>query len=469
LDDGHEVNRFPLAAAPIYLSYSPDGQRFAAISESGGRQTVSVHDTTTGATQSSHVFDDQLGVIDWHPGGRWIAVADGSGAVTLIDTQTAETRILGHHKAQGATTIFSPDGQYLFSGGWERELICWDLRPMQRAFTVGLDSFLVQFRADGRQCAIITKSAVQLHAFERPTHREFAEDLGARLRRAVFSSDGRWLAASADNRGAVWDLARGGPGALAEEAFEAHLFFTPDGREMFGSRSRGEGGDCFRWRITPATNAAIRLERLPIPKPGGFTFLCLNSNAVVLTSSKGSQILALEEIESGSDRWARTSPGITGASPDGRWLGIYRPYSTSLYIYSLPGLERVAKLAHPANIGGFEFCPSMDEVAIVSSRGGLKFWSTKNWERTRALNNFRGIVFAADGHSWWLTKDSRTAGLYDSRTLEALLLLPSGMLPLALSPDGCQLAVSLDARRLQLWDMAEVRKTFRDLGVDWQE
>src|SRR5438132_13983824 len=186
-----------------------------------------------------------------------------------------------------------------------------------------------------------------------------------------------------------------------------------------------------------------------------------------MVSSKGSQVLPPEQIELGSDRWAPTIPGINGVSPDRRWLGIYRPFSTSLYVYRLPDLERVAKLAQPASFGDFQFSPRGDEVAITSSRAGVEFWSTTTWQRTRALTNFRRLLYTPDARGLWLTKDQRTAGLYDARTLEPLLLLPTGMLPLALSPDGQRVAVSVDAQRLQVWDLAALRKQFRELGLDW--
>jgi hypothetical protein len=66
-----------------------------------------------------------------------------------------------------------------------------------------------------------------------------------------------------------------------------------------------------------------------------------------------------------------------------------------------------------------------------------------------------------------VAKDQRSAGLYDARTLEPLLLLPTGTLPLALSQNGRYLAASLDARYLQVWDLTEVRQKFRELGLDW--
>jgi hypothetical protein len=43
------------------------------------------------------------------------------------------------------------------------------------------------------------------------------------------------------------------------------------------------------------------------------------------------------------------------------------------------------------------------------------------------------------------------------------------MLPLAISPDGRQLAVSIDGQRLQVWDLAALREQFRALGLDWGE
>ncbi|HTD66908.1 MAG TPA: hypothetical protein VK846_10310, partial [Candidatus Limnocylindria bacterium] len=85
----------------------------------------------------------------------------------------------------------------------------------------------------------------------------------------------------------------------------------------------------------------------------------------------------------------------------------------------------------------------------------------------RSLTNFGRLLYATDARAAWLERDSRTAGLYDKQTLEPLLLLPLGMLPMAVSADGRQLAVKVDGRRLQVWDMDELRRQLRDLGLDW--
>ena len=62
---------------------------------------------------------------------------------------------------------------------------------------------------------------------------------------------------------------------------------------------------------------------------------------------------------------------------------------------------------------------------------------------------------------------NRVAGLYHLGTLKPLVLLPGDTTPLALSPDGRHLAVSVDARRLQVWDLVEVRDQLQALGLSW--
>lgn len=257
-------------------------------------------------------------------------------------------------------------------------MICWDARTLQRAFGIALNSWPPRFRADGRALGVETRTSVQLYSFEQPSgFREFAENIGPRLRFAAFSPDGRWLAASTDKRAGVWDLARGGLGAFRDDAYVTHFYFTPDGRELFGSRNKDGDYERFRWRIAPATKdgGPPQLERLSLHKPAGFAFLSLRSNSVVMASTNGTQLLAPEEVETGKEDWTRSYPGFNGVSRDGRWLGIFRPYTPSLYIHRLPGLERIAKLTHPANIGFFEFPPLSEEVALQSGKG-VGLWRT---------------------------------------------------------------------------------------------
>jgi hypothetical protein len=162
----------------------------------------------------------------------------------------------------------------------------------------------------------------------------------------------------------------------------------------------------------------------------------------------------------------RAIRGINGISPDGQWLGINQPFSPLLEVYRPPAMEHVTTLRSQGNIIDFAFPPTGDEVAI-NSRTGVEFWSTNTWTRTRVLTNFAEVLFSPEGSTWWLTTDLRTAGLYDASSLECLLALPTGVLPLAVSRDGRFLAVSGDLRYLRVWDLADIKLQLRELGLDW--
>jgi WD40 repeat protein/predicted Ser/Thr protein kinase len=481
LDEGRELGPYQTPGLPYLLRYSWNGERFAAAHSLGKKRSrddypsedssgISIQDATTGALIASNVFPF-VRDFQWHPSGQWLAVPDDSGAVHSMDARTGALQLLGRHRAQAVSTAFSPDGAWLLSGGWERELICWDARARRRAFTAGLGSWVARFRADGKACAVERDSGIQWHQFETPTaQREFAEDLGTRLRHAAFSVDGRWLAASGNQRSALWDLSsRDASGAtLGEEPREAQFFFSPDGTELFASRGREGDGEPFRWQLKAASQPGDPpvVRRLPLQRPPGFTSLAGHSNVFVVMATNGSKVFRHDELETGSDRWKATVLGVNRVSPDGRWFAVCPAFTRLVSVYRLPDMEFVARLRHPANVGSFEFSPRGNELAVYSSRL-IELWSTETWQPARTLTNFSRLLYTPDARTVWLERDARTAGLYDIVTLEPLLLLPTGMLPFACSPDSRKLAVKVDGHRLQLWDLEELRNQLRALGLDW--
>jgi hypothetical protein len=188
----------------------------------------------------------------------------------------------------------------------------------------------------------------------------------------------------------------------------------------------------------------------------------------MFTGTRGSRLVGYDQLAADHQSWKPTAPGLNGVSPDGRWLGMYLSYSPYFFAYRLPELARVASLTNEGSIGQFEFSPKGDEVAI-SRRGGVEFWSTTNWKQLRCLTNYSSLLYSPDAETFWLSTDWRTAGLYDARTVDPILPLPRNTVPLAVSQDGSHLAVSVDLRRMQVWDLGEMRRQLRGLGLDWRE
>jgi hypothetical protein len=114
------------------------------------------------------------------------------------------------------------------------------------------------------------------------------------------------------------------------------------------------------------------------------------------------------------------------------------------------------------------FTPRSDELAVATATS-VTFFDTARWERRRrfavSLDRNADLIFAADGGTFWLVNNAGSAALHDTRTFETLLPLPAGTIPLAVSPDGTHLAVSVNGRSIQVWDLDGLRKRFAELGI----
>ena len=466
-----EMNHFKVGGEPLDLQFSDDGDRFAVVYENknAGFWSIDVHDTEAGRVQSSLRFDYGVKTFDWHPRGRWIAVPDNLGDVHLADIKTGETRVLGRHKSQAVSAIFSPDGDFLFSGGAENELFCWDLRSMQRAFIIGLQSSRLQFRRDGLECAVLTKTEVQWHAFERTsTCREFDAAALTRLYHGTFSPDGRWLVVTGRRQVGMWDWTRETVPALQSgPQFPSIPFFTPDNSKLFVYWS--DGIAC--WDLIPGIGDGrpVQLGPRPVNKTRHLYSAFVCSDDLVLTGPGGMDFLALTNT-AGTSRFFSTPNGLGCVSPDHRYVALRYLSRLWVRVFRTPDMTSVGEIHTGSEVVNFAFTPRGDELAIAT-RNGVDFYDSIAWQRTRSLpmrmDTYANFIFAPDGETVWISNDARSAALYRVRDLKILLPLPVNTLPLAISPDARYLAVSVESRRLQLWDLEEVRKQLRDLGLDW--
>jgi hypothetical protein len=311
---------------------------------------------------------------------------------------------------------------------------------------------------------VITKSACQFYLLESPTAvRALTGTVRGNLRSAAFSPDARWLAVSDVEHLQVWDLVSQGPGLSIRDLSEAHVFFS-DAGELFAFGPKGS----LRGRLDPGVpNSAPTVHQLSLPTIGENDWLCVVSNAFLWTAYRGSTLGSLE-TPSNQRKWFPTAQGVNGISPNGRRAAVFHQFTDELHIYKLPGFEAEATLTNRSQIRTFAFSPSGDQLAVIG-RGQVEFWNTQSWERTGELTNVLDFLYAPKGSGWWLTRDYRSGGLYDPHSHQPLLPLPTGTLPVAVSQDGRYLAASVDARRVEVWDLVQVRRLFRDLGIDWRD
>jgi WD40 repeat protein len=473
LQSGQAVRQFHFPATTIYhLSFSPDGNQIAAPYVHKGSNAVAIFKATTGTPQAIIACSNIVVEVAWHPRERWLAIPDLAGRVRLVDSETGETRSLGQHKAQAVHVAFSPNGDFLLSGGWEGELICWDLRSQRPALTIGVNSSKAQFSSDGRKCAIHLPDRLQVYEFEAPSAcRELPGDLGLGVLRGEFSPDGQWFAAGGALSMGVWNCVVPGPGATIPSGVnQAGIpFFSPISPELYAYGNGALG----RWSLALGDRfSSPELRRLPLLVPDRLQWAATRSNELVVTCFKSVCFLPLGNTNAENMRCLAKAGGWGSVSPSGLWLGVRDFWGPRLRIYRLPEVEEVADLTNRANVCNFAFSPCKDELAVLTTKG-LEFYDATDWQRRREMTipseRFGAILFAPDGQSFWLRNDRRTASLRDTRTLKVLLPLPPDTTPLALSSDGRHLAVSVDLRRVQLWNLGQVKEQFRELGLDWEQ
>jgi WD40 repeat protein len=475
LEDGDAVREFRLPGTVHSLAFSPDDTRFATSYRFGTNWVVACHNTATLEPVMRVETPEAVEGLAWHPSGRWIGIMGGPAStewnrnVRLIEADTGASTVLGRHKLKTAHIEFAGKGHYLVSGGWDREIIWWDLRTRERAFTFAdVDSY-AGWSADGRRCvAKLSPNVLGFYQFDQPDCRELELSEADGLGLGAFSPDGRWLVAQDVRHVLVWDLHREGPPARVKKPGDVTLSFSPDSTELFASRRNYLRS----WRLTASADAGAppRLEPLPVRVPNGLRHTALLANDVLMTTTGGVHIVALTNWPSGQGRLVRAPEGVCFASPDGRWLGMVYPFSRLVRVYRLPEFEEAAVLITSNNVASLTFSPDGEELTIIS-RGGIEWWDTATWQPNRQQPGTpvspSFVRYTPDGSGLWIVTQLRNTGLHDRRTLERLLPLPPNVVPIALSADGRKLAVSVEMRRVQLWDLPSLRARFRELGLDW--
>ena len=102
-----------------YPMWSPNGQRFAYISDGSGEDQVYIQDEDGdhAPLQVTHCISSRLGALNWSPDGKKIGYADHRACFYLLDIESGETHKVFFNAYLGSekfvTASWSPDSRWL--------------------------------------------------------------------------------------------------------------------------------------------------------------------------------------------------------------------------------------------------------------------------------------------------------------------------------------------------------------------
>jgi hypothetical protein len=263
-------------------------------------------------------------------------------------------------------------------------------------------------------------------------------------------------------------LTQESPTAALTEARNPTPFFSPDNAELFAFWNDGFS----RWQIGPDGDALPKLTALPLFKPSRIYSAGFAGKMLMLGLPEGAMPVPVEKISTGRGQLFNVGYAEGEISPNGTWVALRKASQGYVAVYTVNPWSSLTLVKCDAHVVAVAFTPRSDELAIATY-ASVTFVDTGTWKEQRrfpvSLDRNARLIFPPDGASFWLVHNARTAVLRDTQTLEALLPLPAGHIPLAVSPDGHHLAVSVDARRVQVWDLVEVRRNLKELGLGWDE
>lgn len=381
---------------PLSLAFSPDGRTLAAV----GNQVASFYGVDSGALVRTIEIPADMGPViasasatlsfspraAFSPDGQSLALGPAVGPLTLLQMEAGLLR-----RSEPAFTLpwcglaLSPDGgtvavrTFLDDGIW-----LWDVAravplhvlPAPAGCGLGVTSF----SPDGRFLAVGSGETVSLWRVDGTVARQlgpYPEDL---MHCAVYSPDGRWVAAiSSEGQVHLWEQPAGELRVMATMTSTAasslcSLAFAPGGQYLATS---GLGSPVSLWAI-PAGTLVRRWDVSQGEAMGGFVF---SPDGQLLAAWTAPQEISLWPVAGGPVVYTLTVPTEAGLdlvfSPDGSILA-GSSVEGPIYLWRVSDgtLLRVLE-GHNSWVGGLAFSPDERLLFSASGDGTLRVWGVR--------------------------------------------------------------------------------------------
>ncbi len=357
----------------------------------------------------------------------------------------------GHITLKGHTAsvwciAYSPDGKRLASASNDKTVKVWDAAASQGTITLKGGGSAV-FSPDGRRLAAAFNQTVKV--WDTTTWQEALTLKGhtGGVKSVAFSPDRKRLAsASMDQTVKVWDAATGQETLTREgpTKWVSSLAFSPDGNRLafVGDAAVGDHRD----GIVKVWDAATGHEYLTLKQDHVIIFgLSFSPDGQRLASGVSNYTVKVWDAATGQETLTlkgHSNPHFPlGAEGDPRWKPFLTPKGHSNTVYSV------------------SFSPDGKRIASASSDRTVKVWDAAAGQVILTLKGHNGeisgVAYSPDGQRLASASADQTVKVWDAKTGQETLNLKghTGLVfSVAFSPDGQRLASASQDGTVRVWD-----------------